>query len=268
MPEFMDHKFETITCARPAPHVMLVTLNRPEVGNALNTKMGEELRDLFTHYATHPNDLRCVILTGAGEKIFCGGGDLKQRNGMDTDTWLAQHRIFEQFYWSMIEFPIPLIAAVNGHAFGGGLEMILATDFAYCVPNAKLALTEVKIGIMPGGGGTQTLARAIGPRRAKEIIFTAKPFTAAEGHEWGIVNKLCPPETLMADSLETARTIAANAPVAVKQVKKAIHHGLQTDLTRGLWIEIEAYNRLVFTEDRIEGVAAFNEKRTPSFKGR
>ncbi len=260
--------FETITTALLADHILLVTLNRPDVGNALNTKMGEELRDLFTHYATHPNDLRCVIFTGAGPKIFCGGGDLKQRHGMDTDTWLAQHRIFEQFYWAMIEFPIPIIAAVNGHAFGGGLEMILATDFAYAVPAAKFALTETKIGIMPGGGGTQTLARAIGPRRAKEIIFTAKPFTAAEAHEWGIINRIVAPEALMSECLETAKAIAANAPLAIKQVKKAIHHGLQTDLTRGLWLEIEAYNRLVFTEDRIEGVAAFNEKRTPDFKGR
>lgn len=261
-------QFETIACSGPAAHVLCVTLSRPEAGNALNTKMGEELRDVFTHYATHPHDLRCVIFTGAGDKIFCGGGDLKQRHGMDNDTWLAQHRIFEQFYWALIDFPIPVIAAVNGHAFGGGLEMILATDFAYAVPGARFALTETKIGIMPGGGGTQTLARAIGPRRAKEIIFTGKPFTAAEAHEWGIINRIVEPGALMDTCLETAKVIAANAPLAIKQVKKAMHHGLQTDLTRGLWLEIEAYNRLVFTEDRREGVAAYNEKRPPRFTGR
>ncbi len=264
----LETKFETVLLTQPAPYVLLITLNRPEVGNALNTKMGEELRDIFTHYATHPNDLRCVVFTGAGGKIFCGGGDLKQRNGMDTDTWLAQHRIFEQFYWAMIDFPIPLIAAVNGHAFGGGLEMIMACDFAYAVPAAKFALTETKIGIMPGGGGTQTMPRAIGPRRAKEIMFTAKPFTADEALDWGILNRICAADTLMSETLETATAIAANAPISVRQVKKAIHQGLQTDITRGLWLEIEAYNRLVFTEDRIEGVKAFNEKRTPQFKGR
>lgn len=264
----MQERFETILCTRPAEYLLLITLNRPDVGNALNTRMGEELRDLFTHYATHPNDLRCVVLTGAGERIFCGGGDLKQRNGMGPDAWLAQHRIFEQFYWSMIEFPLPLICAVNGHAFGGGLEMVMASDFAYAVPEAKFAFTETKIGIMPGGGGTQTLPRAIGERRAKELIFTAKSFTADEALSWGVLNRICPPATILNDCLETASAIAANAPLSVRQAKKAIHHGMQTDLTRGLWLEIEAYNRLVFTEDRVEGVRAFNEKRPPRFQGR
>lgn len=263
----MRDSFETVLCTRPAEHILQITLNRPDVGNALNTKMAEELRDLFTHYATTPNDLRCVVMTGAGGRIFCGGGDLKQRNGMSNDAWLAQHRIFEQFYWSMIEFPLPLISAVNGHAFAGGLEMVLAADFAYGVPAAKFALTETKIGIMPGGGGTQTLPRAVGERRAKELILTAKPFTADEALAWGVLNRICQPETILAECLETAATIAANAPLSVRQAKKAIHHGLQTDLTRGLWLEIEAYNRLVFTEDRLEGVRAFNEKRPPKFEG-
>ncbi|MBY0510022.1 MAG: enoyl-CoA hydratase/isomerase family protein [Rhodospirillaceae bacterium] len=260
----MSEAFESVVCTRPAEHVLQITLNRPDVGNALNTKMGEELRDLFTR---EPGDLRCIVLTGAGEKIFCGGGDLKQRNGMSNETWLAQHRIFEQFYWAMMDYPVPLICAVNGHAFGGGLEMVLAADFAYAVPAAKFALTETKLGIMPGGGGTQNLPRAVGERRAKELIFSAKPFTAAEALAWGVLNRICTPETLLAECLETAAAIAANGPLAVRQAKKAIHHGLQTDLSRGLWLEVEAYNRLVFTEDRLEGVRAFNEKRPAKFKG-
>lgn len=261
----MSETFETVVCTRPAEHVLQITLNRPDVGNALNTKMGEELRDLFTR---EPGDLRCIILTGAGEKIFCGGGDLKQRNGMSNETWLAQHRVFEQFYWAMMDYPVPLICAVNGHAFGGGLEMVLAADFAYAVPTAKFALPETKLGIMPGGGGTQNLPRAVGERRAKELILSAKPFTADEALAWGVLNRICKPDTLLADCLETAATIAANGPLAVRQAKKAIHHGLQSDLTRGLWLEVEAYNRLVFTEDRLEGVRAFNEKRAPKFEGR
>lgn len=260
----MSEAFESVVCTRPAEHVLQITLNRPDVGNALNTKMGEELRDLFTR---EPGDLRCIVLTGAGEKIFCGGGDLKQRNGMSNETWLAQHRIFEQFYWAMMDYPVPLICAVNGHAFGGGLEMVLAADFAYAVPAAKFALTETKLGIMPGGGGTQNLPRAVGERRAKELIFSAKPFTAAEALAWGVLNRICTPETLLAECLETAAAIAANGPLAVRQAKKAIHHGLQTDLSRGLWLEVEAYNRLVFTEDRLEGVRAFNEKRPAKFRG-
>jgi enoyl-CoA hydratase/carnithine racemase len=203
-----------------------------------------------------------------GDKIFCGGGDLKQRNGMSNDTWLAQHRVFEQFYWAMMDYPVPLICAVNGHAFGGGLEMVLAADFAYAVPTAKFALPETKLGIMPGGGGTQNLPRAVGERRAKELILSAKPFTADEALAWGVLNRICKPDTLLAECLETAAAIAANGPLAVRQAKKAIHHGLQSDLTRGLWLEVEAYNRLVFTEDRLEGVRAFNEKRAPKFEGR
>ncbi len=263
-----SHEFETLLCTQPAEYTLQLTLNRPEVGNALNTKMGEELRNFFTHYATHPNDLRCVVLTGAGGRQFCVGGDLKQRNGMSSDEWLAQHRIFEQAYWAMMEFPIPLICAVNGHAFGGGLEMIMVADFAYGVPTAKFAFSETKLGIIPGGGGTQTMTRTAGARRTKELIFTAQPFTADEALEWGVLNRICPQEEILSASLATAAIIAANAPLAVRQAKKAIHHGGQTDITRGLWLEIEAYNRLVFTEDRIEGVRAFNEKRTPLFKGR
>lgn len=261
----MSETFETVVCTHPAPHVLQITLNRPDVGNALNTKMGEELRDLFTR---DPGDLRCIVLTGAGEKIFCGGGDLKQRNGMSNDAWLAQHRIFEQFYWAMMDYPVPVICAINGHAFGGGLEMVLAADFAYSVPTAKFALTETKLGIMPGGGGTQNLPRAVGERRAKELIFSAKPFSAEEALAWGVLNRICKAETLVSECLETAATIAANGPLAVRQAKKSIHHGLQTDLTRGLWLEVEAYNRLVFTDDRLEGVRAFNEKRAPKFEGR
>ena len=260
--------FETIVCSEPASHVFQITLNRPEVSNALNTKMSEELGALFQQYAKDPKDVRCVILKGSGDRVFCAGGDLKERDGMSNEAWLAQHAIFERFFLAMVEFPLPIICAVNGHAFGGGLEMVLAADFAYGVPDAKFALTETKLGIMPGGGGTQNLPRAVGPRRAKEIIFSARPFGADEASKWGVLNRICNPKNLLAECLETATTIASNGPLSVRQAKKAIHHGMQTDLTRGLWLEIEAYNRLVFTEDRVEGVRAFNEKRTPEFKGK
>jgi enoyl-CoA hydratase/carnithine racemase len=163
---------------------------------------------------------------------------------------------------------VPVIAAVNGHAYAGGLEKVLACDFAYAVKTARFALTEVTLGIMPGAGGTQLLPRAVGERRAKEIILTGKPFGAEEALAWGIVNRLCEPETLMPEVLATAATIAGNAPLSVRQAKKSIHHGLQMDLKNALLFEIEAYNRLVPTEDRQEGIRAFNEKRKPVFKGR
>ena len=260
--------YETLRVERAASGTLLVTLNRPEVSNALNTQMGRDLLDLWTGLIAEPGEVRAAVLTGAGSRVFCAGGDLKERHGMTQEQWQAQHAIFERQYWALLDCPVPVIAAVNGHAFAGGLEMALACDFAYAAKGARFALTEVTLGIMPGAGGTQMLPRAVGERRAKEIILTGQPFSAEDALQWGIVNRLCEPETLMQEVLATAAIIAANAPLAVRQAKKAIHHGLQMDLENAFLFEIEAYNRLVPTEDRQEGIRAFNEKRKPRFKGR
>jgi enoyl-CoA hydratase len=260
--------YETLRVERADGHVLQVTLNRPEVANALNTQMGRDLLNLWTGLIAEPGELRCVVLTGAGNRAFCAGGDLKERHGMTQAQWEAQHEIFERQYWALLDCPIPVIAALNGHAYAGGLEMALACDFAYAVKTARFALTEVTLGIMPGAGGTQLLPRAVGERRAKEIILTGKPFGAEEALQWGILNKLCEPETLMPEALATAATIAANAPLSVRQAKKAIAYGMQMDLRTAFRFEIEAYNRLVPTEDRQEGIRAFNEKRKPRFRGR
>ena len=250
-----------------ADHVLTVTLNRPEVRNALNTQMGRDLGDLWTRLTADAGEIRVVILTGAGDAAFCAGGDLKERNGMTDEQWQRQHEIFERAFWSEMDCPVPIVAAVNGHAYGGGLEFVLAADFAYGARTARFALTEVSIGIMPGGGGTQNLPRAVGERRAKELILTARPFSADEALQWGVLNRVCASSELMPAAMETARAIAANAPLSVRQAKKSIHYGLQGDLATGLRFEIEAYNRLVPTEDRREGIRAFNEKRKPVFKG-
>ena len=260
--------WQTLEVTAPAPHVLLVTLNRPAVANALNTQMGTDLRDLWVGLTRDAGDTRAVVLTGSGTKAFCAGGDLKERNGMTVETWQRQHEVFEEAYWTLMELPVPVIAAVNGHAYAGGLEMALACDFAYAVPGARFALTEVTIGIMPGAGGTQNLPRAVGERRAKEIILTGRPFSAAEALGWGVLNRVVEPDQLLPAALDTAKTIAGNAPLSVRQAKKSIHLGLQTDLRTGLRIEVEAYNRLIGTEDRVEGIAAFNEKRKPQFRGR
>jgi enoyl-CoA hydratase len=259
--------YETLKTEMAEPHVLVVTLNRPEVANALNTQMGRDFLDLWTRLTEDAQDVRCVVLTGAGEKVFCAGGDLKERNGMTRQQWQRQHELFERQYWTLTDLSIPVIAAVNGHAYAGGFETVLSCDFAYAVKAARFALTEVTLGIMPGAGGTQNLPRAIGERRAKEMLMTGRPISAGQAYEWGLLNALCEPQELMPRALETARTIAGNAPLSIRQVKKSVRFGMQMEIKTAYRFEVEAYNHLVETEDRYEGVRAFNEKRKPVFKG-
>jgi enoyl-CoA hydratase len=259
---------ETLRLERPAEHVLEVRLHRPEAANALNTRMGAELKQVWESLYVDQQDIRCVILTGAGDKVFCAGGDLKQRNNMTDLAWQQQHALFELAMMAMMNCPIPIIAAVNGAAYGGGCEFVAAADFAYAASNARFALTETTLGIMPGAMGTQNLPRAVGERRAKEIILTGAPFSAEEAAAWGLVSRVLPPDQLHAATLDTAARIAANAPIATRQAKKSISLANQTDLHIGYRFEIEAYNRMVPTDDRLEGVRAFNEKRKPAFRGR
>jgi enoyl-CoA hydratase/carnithine racemase len=263
----MRTSFETIKIERIEGCVLLVTLDRPQAANAMNTRMGHDLLEVFEHLSVEFDGIRCVVLTGSGDRAFCAGGDLKERNGMSDAAWLSQHLVFERMLRAMIGCPIPILGAVNGAAFGGGCEVAAACDFIYAASTARFALTEVTLGIMPGTGGTQNLPRAIGERRAKELILTGLPFTADEAHAWGLVNKVCAPENLLEDVLSTARRIAENAPISVQRAKQSIHRGLQMSLADGLAFEIEAYNRMVPTQDRLEGVRAFNERRKPNFRG-
>ncbi len=170
-------------------------------------------------------------------------------------------------YWTLVDLPVPVIAAVNGHAYAGGLELALSCDFIYASNAARFALTEVTLGIMPGAGGTQNLPRAIGERRAKEILMTGKPFTALQASEYGLINAILEPGEVLGKAIETAEVIAGNAPLSVRQIKKSVRYGGQMELRTAFRFEIEAYNHLIDTEDRMEGVAAFNEKRKANFKG-
>ncbi|HTG97818.1 MAG TPA: enoyl-CoA hydratase-related protein [Burkholderiales bacterium] len=258
--------YQTLAVEPRGEHILLVTLNRPQVLNALNTQMGKDQVDLWTRLTAEPGNTRCVVLTGAGDRAFCAGADLKERDGMTETVWRAQHEIFERAFMALMECPVPVIAAVNGHAFGGGLEMALCCDFIYAARSARMALPEVRLGLMPGGAGTQNLPRAAGERRAKELILSAEAFDAQQGYDWGIVNRVC--DNALEEALSTAEKISANAPLAVRQAKKSIHYGLQMDLATGYRFEIEAYNQLVGTDDRKEGVRAFNEKRKAKFQGK
>ena len=260
--------YTTLDCKQVSAHVLQVCMNRPEVGNALNTQMALDMLDLWTRLTDIPGEIRCVVLTGAGSKIFCAGGDLKERNGMTPQAWQHQHEIFERSYWALIDLPLPVIGAINGHAFGGGLEIALSCDFLYASQDARFAFPEVTLGIMPGMGGTQNLPRALGERRAKELIMTGRPFSAAEAREWGLINQLVASDRVLPLALETAQKIASNAPLSVRQIKKSIRYGGQMELRTSYRFEVEAYKHLVDTDDRREGVSAFNEKRPAVFKGR
>ena len=264
----MSGEHETITVADQGGGLTVVTLNRPTVANAMNTQMGRDLLAFFDGVNADPLQRRCMVLTGAGDKAFCAGGDLKERQGMSDETWQAQHLLFERMIRAFMACPVPVIGAINGAAYAGGCELALGCDFIYASENARFALTEVTLGIMPGAGGTQNLPRAVGERRAKEIILTGRPFSAKDAYDWGMVNRLCAPDKLMDEVMGTARRIAENAPISVRQAKHAIHYGLQMDLASGIMLEIEAYNRMVPTEDRREGINSFNEKRKPVFRGR
>jgi enoyl-CoA hydratase len=257
--------FGTIKLSDPAPGVAVVAFNRPEVANALSTQMGMELLEAWTALAARA-DVRCVILTGEG-KHFQAGADLKERNGMTDAAWAEQHKVFEAMARAQLAVPVPVIAAVNGAAMGGGCEMTLLSDFAYAAEGARFGLPEVTLGIMPGLGGTQLLTRSVGERRAVEILVSGRPLTAPEALEAGIVNRVVPGDDLMAVVLETARRIAANAPLSVKALKHVVHEGHSLDLAAAMALELSHYNRLFKTADRREGVASFNDKRTPDFKG-
>ena len=265
----MINTCKTLSLEEPAEHLLKIILDREASSNAFNTQMAHDLTNVFEEIALRPDHHRVIILTGRGERAFCAGGDLKERKGMTDEAWQRQHLVFERMIRSVIACPVPIIGAVNGAAYGGGCELVAALDFVYAVEHAKFAQTETRLGIMPGIGGTQTLARAIGERRAMEYVLSGNTFSAADAEKWGLVNSVYPTvDALQKAALDIATRIADNAPLAIRQARHSIHKGLQMSLSEGMAFEIEAYNRLVSTADRYEGVLAFNEKRKPKFTGK
>lgn len=263
----MNKNFKTLKLENISDTILMVTLNRPAARNAINIEMMQDLFQLWREFYVNSENFRCIILTGA-DTAFCAGADLKERHNMSLDIWKRQHAVLEQAILSMLDCPIPIISAVNGPAFGGGLELVLASDFAYAANTATFSQSEVKIGLMPGALGSQHLPKTCGLKRAKELAFTAAIFSAQEAYEWGIINKVCEPNQLISEVLATANKIAENAPIAIQQLKKALNMSQHLDVKSGFSFEIEAYNRLLTTQDREEGIKAFNEKRKPNFIGK
>jgi enoyl-CoA hydratase len=264
----ISRTYETVLLSSPFDGLLVVQLNRPQAANSISTKMGHELIEIFGSLEANPDAFRCVVLTAAGDRIFCGGADLKERDGMTDEQFNLQHYLFERMGRAVYDCPLPLIAAVNGAAIAGGLELALACDFIIASDNARFGFSEVSRGIMPGGGGTQQLPRAIGVRRSKELIFTGDYIDAQAALDMGLVNHVYTSDTLMEETFSMVQRILKNAPLSIRQAKKAVTYGMQMDLRTGMFFEIEAYSRLVATEDRNEGIRAFNEKRAPRFVGR
>jgi enoyl-CoA hydratase len=254
--------FKHLTFEISEPNVALVTMNRPEVMNAVNTVLAGELRNVFLAMETGAlGDINCLVLTGAGERAFSAGGDLKERNGMSNEQWQSQRVVFREYSRAQEACPIPIICAVNGLAMGGGLEMIMRSDFAYAVDDTKFGLPEIRHGFFPGSGGTQRFSRLTSEARAKEIILSGESFSAEDAAEWGVINRLLPRDELLPASIAIAAKIAAHPTEVVRTVKQVIHDGLQTDLVSGLKIEAENHDRISSSESRLKGIAAFNERK-------
>ena len=246
--------------------LLLVTLNRPGQLNALNKDLFEELQRLVDVLETDKT-VRAMILTGSGEKAFCVGADLKERQGMNEKDVLVRMDFVHKLYTRLENLPFPVIAAINGIALGGGLELALACDFRVCAENATLGFPEVELAIIPGNGGTQRLARLIGMAKALELVLLAKRLTATEAAHYGLVTKTVPIGQAVSEAKVWAAKLMEAGPLAVKQAKAAIRGGLERPLVQGLQWELERYKDTLYSKDRLEGLKAFAEKRKPSYTG-
>ncbi len=247
-------------------NIALITINRPKTLNALNTDLLSEIFKALEEVEKNP-DIRVLILTGSGEKAFVAGADITELAELNT---LAAKFFAANGHKTMSklqDLPIPVIAAVNGFALGGGLELALACDFIYASDNAKFGLPEITLGLIPGFGGTQRLSRIIGKNQAKELIFTGKMMSATQAAQMGFVNKVVSSKELMDETLKTAKAIASKGSISLNMAKQTINQGLDVDLATGCKMEIDAFALCMASEDAREGTLAFLEKRKPEFKG-
>ncbi|UCF90226.1 MAG: enoyl-CoA hydratase/isomerase family protein [Desulfobacterales bacterium] len=257
---------EKVLLVEEANGVATLTLNRPEVMNSLNFPLLHALREQIEAFRFNRR-IRVVIITGAGEKAFCAGADLKERATLNPEQVKEFIYTIRNLFSSIEQLNKAVIAAVNGVALGGGTELALASDIRIASRNATMGLTEARLAIIPGAGGTQRLPRLVGRGKAKELIFTGQRVGAEEALNIGLVNKICAPGDLLAECQNMAALICETGPIAIEQAKYAINFGLETDLNTGLAIESNAYWVTIPTEDRLEGLAAFREKRKPLYKG-
>ncbi|MBR7553172.1 enoyl-CoA hydratase-related protein [Allobacillus sp. GCM10007491] len=245
----------------------ILKLNRPNAANAFSLKLMDDFNEQLDEIE-HNDQLRVLIITAAGEKVFCAGADLKERASMDEKEVVKTVGKIGDLVSRVEQLEIPTIAAINGAAFGGGLELALACDIRIASSSAKMGLTETSLAIIPGAGGTQRLSRLIGIANAKYYILTAKRFESDEAKQIGLVQEIFEPTELEGQSLLMAKQIAGNGPIGVKMAKKAIDEGYELPKSEGLQVERACYLETIPTEDRLEGLQAFKEKRKPQYEGK
>ncbi len=261
-------KFETIEYVKDGNGIVKITINRPEVRNALNITVRQELKKAVGNI-NEDKDVRVAIITGAGDKAFVSGADItyfKQADALEIENYVAT--LGQQLYTDIENVRVPVIAMINGFCFGGGLELAMCCDIRIASDNAKFGQLEINVGIFPGGGGTQRLPKLIGWGKAKELIYTGRIIDAAEAERIGLVDRVVKPENLVEEVEKLAKTIASKSPLLIRLAKKVINRGMYTDLAAGLAYERDNFALCFTSEDRNEGINAFLEKRQPEFKGR
>ena len=244
--------------------IALVTLNRPHVDNAISTEMGALLTEVFEEIAVR-TAVRVVVLTGAGDRAFSVGSDLRQRKAMTKEDWLRQRQAFDRTLYTVRQLRKPIFAVVNGIAYGGGCELSQSTDFIIASTTATFGQPEAMLGLAAGGGSPALLPRLLPRGKALQMLFTGDPLPAGEAHRLGMVNELHEPGRLMDAALQIARKIAGNSPTAVQSVKRAVHLGEGQPIEEAIEIMMDAHWRSAVHPDRVEGIGAFNDGREPTF---
>ncbi|MCX5560309.1 enoyl-CoA hydratase/isomerase family protein [Streptomyces sp. NBC_00038] len=261
-----ERRFGEFVAVRRHGYVAELVLDRPKAMNAVSTDMARAIAGACEALAAD-RDVRVVVLTSTHERAFCVGADLKERNSLTDAELVRQRPVARAAYTGVLELPMPTVAAVHGFALGGGFELALSCDLIVADRTAVVGLPEVSVGVIPGGGGTQLLPRRVGAARAAELIFSARRLEAAEARELGLVDELVDAGRDREEALALAARIAGNSPVGLRAAKRALRLGHGLDLRAGLEVEDAAWRSVAFSGDRAEGVAAFNEKRTPEWPG-
>ncbi|MYL08077.1 MAG: enoyl-CoA hydratase [Acidimicrobiia bacterium] len=248
-------------------HVIEVVINRPEALNTLNNEVASLIIDACRSLRAD-SSAWVVVLRSTGDRAFCAGADLKERNSMSPEDWKHQRTLFRAMYSELRGLPQPLVAVVQGYALGGGTELALSADIIIAATDAVFGLTEPRLGIIPGGGGTQLLPRVVGGPRAMHLLLTGQRFTAEQAQGWGMVMELVDAETLDAATDATIGQILSCSPISTRAIKFAVNAGRSAPLEEAITTENEAYESVLKSADRQEGIAAFNEKREPNWSGR